>query len=89
MTTDGEMDAGLVSPDGTLLNRAEEPITSAEVQLLRLYKRFLHGRGLREALYCQRCFDGNRFDGMRAAVTEGNVLLECRCRRLTFTGFTL
>ena len=89
MSTNGEMDAGLVSPDGTLLDRPEQVLTSAEVQLLRLYKKFLLSHGLSEALYCNECFRENRLHGMRAAVTDNNVLMECRCRRLTFTGITL
>lgn len=79
--------------EGVILDANGEPsarptrlLTSEEAALLRLYKKFLHSHGLREAVYCNTCFSGNLEDGMRAHVTDSDVLFECRHRMLYYRG---
>src|SRR5262245_428986 len=78
--------AGLSMP-GALREAApvEATFTGAELQLLNQYHRaFLKPCGLREALYCDRCYAANRSDGVRATMAEhwGIVTAHfaCRCR---------
>ena len=60
-----------------------------DAKLLRAYKKFLLINGLKEALYCVRCFEGMRSDGTEAFVTADQILIRCRCRRLYYDGQTL
>ena len=61
-------------------------LTSEEAALLRLYKKFLHSHGLREAVYCNTCFQGNLSDGMEAFVRDDEILFRCRHRLLYHKG---
>ena len=61
-------------------------LTAEDAALLRLYKKFLHTHGLREAVYCNHCFEGNLSDGMEAHVTDGEVMFRCRHRLLYYKG---
>lgn len=76
----------IVAPDGTIATRPTQILSPDEAELLRAYKKFLHARGIREAWYCNTCWDGDRSDGMRAFVTDGQILAECRCRMLFYQG---
>lgn len=64
-------------------------LTQEEAELLRKYKKFLHNRGLKEALYCNACFEGNRNHGCEAHVTETQIMIRCRCRMRFYNGMTL
>lgn len=79
--------------EGVILDANGQPtslptqlLTAEEASLLRLYKKFLHAHGIREAVYCNTCFEGNLSDGMEAYVTDGEVLFRCRHRMLYFKG---
>jgi hypothetical protein len=78
----------IVGPDGEVLSKPTQILSSDEARLLREYKKFLHVRGMREALYCNECFSGNLSDGMRAHVTDSQVLFECRHRMIFYQGNT-
>ena len=64
-------------------------LTSEELSLLRLYKKFLLKHGLREALYCNTCWNGERADGCEAHVTESQALIKCRCTVRFGQGFAM
>lgn len=59
-----------------------------DVTLLRAYKKFLQRHGLREALFCNNCWQGQISDGCEAHVTDGDVLIKCRCRVRHYKGQT-
>lgn len=61
-------------------------LTAEDAALLRLYKKFLHTHGLREAVYCNTCYQGTQHDGMEAHVTDGEVFFRCRHRLLYYRG---
>lgn len=84
-----------MSEKGLILGPTGEPISvpttifSAEdARLLREYKKFLERHGLREALYCNDCFEGNLSDGCEAHVTNSQILVRCRCKIRFFQGVT-
>ena len=83
-----KLDAELVSPDGTLINRPHLQLDPEEAEILRMYQKFLNKHGLAEALYCKTCWEGSRDDGCRAFVTPTQILIECRCKIRTYTGYT-
>lgn len=78
----------ILGPDGAALNKPTTILTQQEAELLRQYKKFLLAHGMREALYCNQCFEGDLDDGMRAFVTDGQILFECRHRMLFYQGQT-
>ncbi len=79
--------------EGVILDASGEPstrptvlLTAEEAALLRLYKKFLHSHGLREAVYCNTCYSGDLSDGIRASVTDSEVVFVCRHRMLYHRG---
>lgn len=78
----------IVAPDGSVATRPTTILSKDEAELLRKYKKFLHAHGIREAVYCSACWDGDRADGMRAFVRDHQILFECRCRMLFYDGQT-
>jgi len=76
----------IVAPDGTVASRPTVMLTAEEAALLRQYKKFLAARGLREALYCNDCWSGDREDGCKAFVTDNQVGIFCRCRMRVHLG---
>jgi hypothetical protein len=78
----------IVDPDGNVVNKPTQVLTTEEAELLRRYKKFLASKGMREAVYCNACFEGDLSDGMRAFVTDGQILFECRHRMLFYQGQT-
>lgn len=78
----------LVGPNGELLSKPTEILTTEEAELLRKYKKFLSRHGYREALYCDKCWGGNREDGCKAFVTGQQIGILCRCRMTFFQGST-
>ena len=79
----------------TILGPTGEPATiptvilsQEDADLLRKYKKFLAKQGLREALYCNQCWDGSREDGCKAYVTDSQIGILCRCRMRFFQGQT-
>lgn len=78
--------AEIVGPDGELLTKPTTVLTQEDADLLRKYKKFLDARGLREALYCKACWDGDRHDGCKAFVTDSQIAIECRCSLRFYQG---
>lgn len=77
----------LVDASGAVINRPTVILSQEEADLLRRYKKFLLKRGLREALYCTSCWNGNLADGISEAfVTDAQILLKCNHRMLFFQG---
>lgn len=59
----------------------EIALTDAQVHLLRRYKRgILQALHFKEKLYCRVCAEAGRPEGVRAAVTENEISIRCRCR---------
>lgn len=78
----------ILAPDGSLSEIPTVYISDEDARLLREYKKFLQKHGLREALYCNNCWGGQRHDGCEAHVTTGAVLIKCRCRIRVHQGQT-
>lgn len=76
----------IVGPDGSVLNKPVIHLERREAETLKQYRKFLEKYALREAVYCSRCFEGNRADGTRFHVTPAGVMVECRCRTLVYSG---
>jgi len=78
----------IVTPDGSIANRPTVMFTTEEAELLRTYKKFLAHHGLREALFCQACWSGDREDGCQAFVQDSKIGILCRCTTRLFMGAT-
>lgn len=78
----------LVAPDGTVLNRPTQVLSDADATLLRAYKKLLMKLNLREALYCNDCWSGDREDGCKAYVQDGQIGILCRCKQRIHLGQT-
>ena len=76
----------IVGPNGVPVNTPPQLLTDDEARVLREYKKFLHRRGLREATFCNTCFEGNLNDGMKVRVTDGQIVLICKHRMLFYGG---
>lgn len=76
----------IVDKDGNVLNKPTVILSKEEAELLRNYKKFLQKRGLREAIYCNTCWQGDLADGIDAFVTDGQILFKCRHRMLFYQG---
>lgn len=79
----------IVAPDGTVATRPTVMFSQSEAELLRRYKKFLQKYHLREALYCNECWDGNRSDGCEAYVMPDKIGVICRCRLRLYFGSTV
>lgn len=78
----------IVGPSGEPINVPTVLLTAEEARLLRLYKKFLHNNGLREAIHCNSCWDGGWHDGTQAYVTDQEIVIRCRCSLRYFKGPT-
>ena len=86
-TNTGVTAGAILDAHGEVVGKPTQVLTSDEARLLREYKKFLLTHGMREALYCNDCFAGNLdHDGMRAHVTDGQIMFECRHRMLFYQG---
>ena len=81
-------DALILAPDGSVATKPTTLLTQEEAELLRRYKKFLNAHHLREALYCNDCWDGDRSDGCQAYVTDSQIGIICRCRLRFFSGLS-
>lgn len=79
----------IVAPDDTATSLPTRMLTAADAQLLRQYRQFLMTYDLREALYCNACFERDASDGCRAGVTSERIAIVCRCQARVFEGQTL
>lgn len=59
-----------------------------DARVLRLYKKLLHKYQLREAVYCQNCWNHQLSDGLEAFVTDDAIVFRCRCTQRVFQGPT-
>lgn len=78
----------IIEPDGSIANRPTAVFSPREATLLRAYKKLLKKYHLKEALYCQDCFEGDLSDGCRAFVTDEQIGILCRCKMRVFQGQT-
>lgn len=78
----------IVGADGVPLNRPTVMLTRHEARMLREYKKFLQKYALKEALYCQTCWSGNREDGTEAFVRDDKIGIICRCTTRLYMGHT-
>lgn len=79
----------ILAPDGSLATMDTVVLDQQEAELLRAYKVFLQKRGLREALYCNACWDRqSMMDGCEAHVTPHQILIKCRCTTRFYQGQT-
>lgn len=81
-------DALIIGADGETATVPNVHLTREEAMILREYRKFLAHHHLREALYCDRCFEGNLSDGCAAAVTDHEIVIKCRCKVRTYIGLT-
>ena len=79
----------ILAPDGSMANIPTVLLTAEEARLLREYKKFLNRRGLKEAVYCNACWEQNLQCGTRFFVTDDQVFIQCRCQVRFFQGQTL
>jgi hypothetical protein len=78
----------IVAPDGSVDAMPTILISDEDARLLREYKKFLQKHGLREALYCTNCWEGQKHDGCEAYVTSSRIMIKCRCRNRYHQGQT-
>jgi hypothetical protein len=76
----------ILAPDGQLARIENIEISDENATLLRRYKKFLASYGLREALYCNDCWDRQSPDGCEAHVTDSSIVIKCRCKLRTRIG---
>lgn len=80
----------ILSPDGTVANMPSLVFTPGEAALFRSYKKLLAKYQLREALYCNQCWDGSMTsDGCQAFVTDQKIGVLCRCTMRVYEGQTI
>ncbi len=79
-------EAVILDANGQPTSLPTQLLTAEEAALLRLYKKFLHAHGMREAVFCNSCYEGNIHDGMEAHVTDGEIFFRCRHRLLYYKG---
>ena len=78
----------ILAPDGSVAALPTQLLSDEDARLLRTYKKFLNRYGLREALYCQKCWDSSLEDGCKAFVTTNQILIQCRCKMRFHQGQT-
>ena len=78
----------IVAPDGTPATLPTVYLTGEEAKLLREYRKFLNRHRIKEAAYCNDCWEHNLQHGMQAFVTNDQILFQCRCRALFYQGAT-
>jgi len=78
----------ILAPDGSTANYPTVYLTGEEATLLRTYKKFLNRLGLKEALYCNACWEQNLQHGCEAYVTDQQIMIKCRCKVRFFQGQT-
>lgn len=76
----------ILDPSGNPATVQNIKISDQNADLLRRYKKFLDSYGLREALYCNDCWDRRTPDGCDAFVTDSQIVIKCRCKLRTYMG---
>ena len=78
----------LYAPNGEQATFPTRLLSDDEARTMRQYKKLLLRYGLREALFCNGCWNGDRADGCKAHVTDSQILIQCRCTVRFFQGQT-
>ena len=78
----------ILGPDGVPASLSTVLLTGDEARLLRKYKQFLNRHHMKEAMYCEDCWEHNLQHGMEAFVTTERILFKCRCRAVYYEGPT-
>lgn len=76
----------ILGPDGQPATVPTVLLDAEDVRVLRAYKKVLMKLGLREALYCQDCWNHQLADGLEAHVTDSQVIFRCRCKLRFYSG---
>lgn len=76
----------ILGPDGAPAAMTTVLFSAEEAATFRAYKKLLQRHGLKEALFCQTCSEGNLGDGCEAHVTSSQILVKCRCRQRFYQG---
>jgi hypothetical protein len=61
-------------------------LSDEEASLLRRYKQFLQRHQMAEKLWCNRCAELGRQEGVGAVVTDSFIEIRCRCTNRTYRG---
>lgn len=61
-------------------------LSDEEAGLLRRYKQFLARHNMAEKLWCNRCAELGRDEGVKAVVTDSFIEVRCRCTNRTYRG---
>lgn len=64
-------------------------LTDQQARIMRDYKKLVLGPlGLKEALYCDQCWEHNLSHGLHAEVTSERIIMKCRCQLRVYNGPT-
>ena len=64
---------------GAAATLATRELSPADAHILRQYKQFLQRQGLKEALYCDQCWNSDLAHGCEASVSANQIIIRCRC----------
>lgn len=78
----------ILGPNGEPLSVPTVILDAKHARIIREYKKVLQELGLKEALYCDECWDRNVHHGLEARVTDGQIIFRCRCKLRFFQGQT-
>lgn len=78
----------ILGPNGDPMKVPTVVFDPEDARTLRQYKRVLQKYGLKEALYCDECWERNLHHGLEAEVTDQRIIMKCRCRLRYFQGPT-
>lgn len=83
--------ATITAENGEVTTKPTILLTNDEARMLREYRQFLLRRGLKEALFCNNCFQQGDMarDGVKMFVTPNQIAIECRCSLRFYQGQTL
>jgi len=78
----------ILGPDGAPAIVPTLVFTADEARAFREYRKILVKYGLKEALFCNDCWEGGLSDGCQSYVTSGQILVKCRCKLRFHQGYT-
>jgi len=85
-----DMTTGLIlTPDGQAASKPTIILSAEQARIMREYKKKVLGPlGLKEALYCDSCWEHDLSHGCNANVTDNQIAIVCRCQIRFFQGPT-